>query len=352
MEGGAKGWKESPKAPAPPQQQQAKKPEVGKATYVEKLAASIAGQNKKDEAGFQVVGRKKEKKEEKNKVSGLEPIPTNKNTLENRRITFRRNNDLPVSLKKDLEIVSEVNRALWARQVPAHIRMTGISTNMRGSITALARENASADMLIAFRKIIVIAARKVDQGIIDIEKNETWERVKMHRVNFDQYMAKRSGGLEKLREEIHAENEGVIIPMAIRWMGRVADIKEKKKSGEKQASSVVFAIKGKKMAQRCLEKGLRAAGVWHEVERYVNSGPETFCESCGGGGHHVSKCGRLGMVRCMLCAGTHKTEEHQCDVVGCKAKKGQNCNHNANKCANCKGGHIAKSNECPKNAKP
>jgi hypothetical protein len=50
----------------------------------------------------------------------------------------------------------------------------------------------------------------------------------------------------------------------------------------------------------------------------------------------------------MLCEGTHKTEEHQCDVVRCKAKSGQNCNHNANKCANCNGGHIVESNECPK----
>jgi hypothetical protein len=171
--------------------------------------------------------------------------------------------------------------------------MTGVSMNIRGSITALPRENASADMLIVFREIIVTAARKVDQGIIDIEKNETWERVKMHGVNFDQYMAKRSGGLEKLSEEIHAENKGVVVPMAIRWMGRVADIKEKKTNGEKQASSVVFAIKGKKMAQRCLEIGLRAAGIWHEVERYVNSGPDTFYENCCGWGHHVSKCGRL-----------------------------------------------------------
>jgi hypothetical protein len=29
-------------------------------------------------------------------------------------------------------------------------------------------------------------------------------------------MAKRSGGLEELRDEIHAENKGVIIPIAIR----------------------------------------------------------------------------------------------------------------------------------------
>jgi hypothetical protein len=88
--------------------------------------------------------------------------------------------------------------------------------NMRGSITALARENASADMLIVLREIIVTAARIVALGIIDIEKNETWERVKMYGVNFDQYMAKRSEGLEKFREEIHAENEGVVVPMVIR----------------------------------------------------------------------------------------------------------------------------------------
>jgi hypothetical protein len=76
--------------------------------------------------------------------------------------------------------------------------MTGIGMNIRGSITALARENGSEEMPIVFREIIVTAARKVDLGIIDIEKNETWERVKMHGINFDQYMAKRMEGREKL----------------------------------------------------------------------------------------------------------------------------------------------------------
>jgi hypothetical protein len=70
-----------------------------------------------------------------------------------------------------------------------------------------------------FKDIVVMVARKIDQGIIDVEANETWERVKMHGIRFDQYLAKRSGGLEKLRQKIQAENEGVIIPFAIRWVG-------------------------------------------------------------------------------------------------------------------------------------
>jgi hypothetical protein len=50
----------------------------------------------------------------------------------------------------------------------------------------------------------------------------------------------------------------------------------------------------------------------------------------------------------MLCAGTLKTKDHECDVVGYMAKKGQNCTYKNNKCANCKGNHIVKSNVCPK----
>jgi uncharacterized protein Smg (DUF494 family) len=168
---------------------------------------------------------------------------------------------------------------------------------MRGFITALARENTLTVMVIISREIILTAVRKIDPGTIDIEKIKTSERVIMHGIKFDQYMAKTSGGLENLRGEIHAENEGVIVPMAIRWMERVVNIKEKQRNGVKQASSVVLAIKGMKRAQRRLEKGLTVVRVWHEVEHYVNWGPDTFCKSCCGWGHHVSKCGRPGMAR-------------------------------------------------------
>jgi hypothetical protein len=87
---------------------------------------------------------------------------------------------------------------------------------------------------------VVKAARGIDQGIIDLEKNETWEKVKMHGISFDQYAVKKSGGLEKPRQEIQAENEGEVVPMAINWLGRATDIKGKRKSREKQATSVVF----------------------------------------------------------------------------------------------------------------
>jgi hypothetical protein len=76
-------------------------------------------------------------------------------------------------------------------------------------------ENASAEMVVAFKEIVVTAARKIDQGITDVEAKETWQRVKMHGISLDQHLAQRSGGLEKLRQEIQAENEAIAIPVVI-----------------------------------------------------------------------------------------------------------------------------------------
>jgi len=125
---------------------------------------------------------------------------------------------------------------------------------------------------------VIKAARKVDAGIVDIETNELWERVKMHGVNFDRYLGKKTGGgLEKLRQELQTENEGVVLPLAINWIGGPKDVQKKKGEGKK-ASSVVFAVKGIKMAEKVLKGGLRAAGVKYDVEKFMNAGLDSFLE--------------------------------------------------------------------------
>jgi len=76
----------------------------------------------------------------------------------------------------------------------------------------------------------------------------------------------------------------------------------KKAEGEK-ASTVVFAVKGSKMAEKVLKGGLRAAGVKYGVERFINAGPDSFCGICSRWGHVKAKCGSSKMPACMLCAG-------------------------------------------------
>jgi hypothetical protein len=73
------------------------------------------GENKKKGDGFQEV--KREKKEE------MRPVPPGQNLMEKRRVTFKRDNGLPLSQKKDLDILSEVNRALFEANVPYFVRI-------------------------------------------------------------------------------------------------------------------------------------------------------------------------------------------------------------------------------------
>jgi len=208
---------------------------------------------------------------------------------------------------------------------------------------------ATAEIWIQYRQIVIKAARKEDTGIVDIETNERWEKVKMHGVNFDRYVGKKmGGGLENLRQELQAENEGVALPLAINWIGGPKDVQKKKSEGKK-ASTVVFAVKGSKMAEKVLTGGLRVAGGKHDAEKFVNAGPDSFCAVCSRWGHVEVKCGSLKIPVCMLCARRHLTKDYKCNVVRCKANAGQNCTHNVDKCINCKGDHIAKANCCVEN---
>ena len=247
-----------------------------------------------------------------------------------------------------MDISSEVNRALFEVKVPHCVRIQGVIKNTQGCLSTITTPQAMAEMLIRYREIVIKAAMKVGAGIVDIETNELWERVKMHGVNFDRYLGKKTGGgLEKFRQELQAENEGVVLPLAINWIGGLKDVQNKRAEG-KTASSVVFAVKGSKMAEKVMKGGLRVAGVKYDVERFMNAGPDSFCGVCSRWGHVEAKCGALKMPACMLCAGRHLTKDHTCNVVGCKANAGQNCTHNVDKCVNCKGNHIAKANCCVK----
>jgi len=355
---GPKAGTKKPEVKKPVQQQPAKKPEEKKRdTWAQRAAAPAPPSKKQPEQRQQQQqsGQQQKKKgdgfvevKRQQKKDEMKPVPPGQNSMEKRRVTFKRDNGLPLSQKKDLDISSEVNRPLFEAKVPHFVRIQGITKNTRGCLSTITTPAATAEMLIRYRDIVIKAARKVDAGIVDIETNELWERVKMHGVNFDRYLGKKTGGgLEKLRQEVQAENEGVVLPLAINWIGGPKDVQKKKGEGKK-ASSVVFAVEGSKMAENVLKGGLRAAGVKYDVEKFVNAGPDSFCGVCSRWGHLDAKCGSLKMPACMLCAGRHLTKDHKCNVVGCKANAGQNCTHNVDKCVNCKGNHIAKANCCVK----
>jgi len=220
----------------------------------------------------------------------LGPAPTSGLSMADRGLILRRDESSPLPQTIDEEIASAVNRALFQQQAPAHVRIMNARRNAKGTITAITHQNATAQMALLYRDIIIKAARFVDKGIIDVEGNESWERLKIHTIPLVRYMGNGTEGLQKMREEIQAENEGVAIPAQVRWLSNPRIIMEREQRGEIKASLVVFIVRGKKMSQRLVSKGVIAAGVRYKVEPYTNAGPASLCKLCGGWGHIESKC--------------------------------------------------------------
>ena len=117
------------------------------------------------------------------------------------------------------DIMSAVSRGLYQEGVPSHIRTFQLRKNTRGTLAGLPTPFAPVEQLLLYKDTIIRAARTIDPSIVDITANETWRRVKIHGVPLNRYLGRGTYGLDKLREEIEAENEGVEIPRQMRWLG-------------------------------------------------------------------------------------------------------------------------------------
>jgi hypothetical protein len=67
----------------------------------------------------------------------------------------------------------------------------------------------------------------VEKGLIDIEENESWERLTVRAVPLMRYMGEGTEGLENMLDEIDAENEEVLITIQVRWLVDPHSIRER-----------------------------------------------------------------------------------------------------------------------------
>ena len=75
-------------------------------------------------------------------------------------------------------------------------------------------------------------------------------------------------GTEALREELEAENEGIRIPSAIRWLSGAASVKAQYEERTITASSVVLAVAGEATYRLVRKGGLRLKGHRCDAEAY------------------------------------------------------------------------------------
>jgi hypothetical protein len=103
-------------------------------------------------------------------------------------------------------------------------------------------------MAMQYRNINITAGRVVDKGVVDVEETECWERRKIHTVPRIQDMGKGTDGLRTMCEEFDAENEDMVIPTPVWLLANHSTISERRQTGDIAVSSVLFVVKGSKMA--------------------------------------------------------------------------------------------------------
>ncbi|KAA8914762.1 hypothetical protein FN846DRAFT_998399, partial [Sphaerosporella brunnea] len=182
-----------------------------------------------------------------------------------------------------------------------------------------------------------------------IEEWESWERPKAHRVPLQLFMGKKTGGIQAMGQLIEAENLGVSVPMAVRWLGSPTKIKERYQKGEIKSSSIVFSVKRKATANRLILQGVRAAGILFQVECCIPGGPDSIRSICSHWGHIADRCPQPKMPVGALCSKHHLTEERMCGLESCAECvkcPGRICKNTTVKCPNCKGDQPATSRFC------
>ena len=110
---------------------------------------------------------------------------------------------------------------------------------------------------------------------------------------------------------------------------------------EQKADSMIISFATEEEAKRAIKNRLYIADISARVIKYTSIALTTQCIKCQGHGHIDQYCKRP--ANCNLCAESHNTVQHYCNI--CKAK-GKKCIHLEPKCINCKAAHTANDKNC------
>lgn len=280
-----------------------------------------------EKAWTEVTSSNRRKKSAQPSPPKLEP--------EKRRVIFRRDLALPQKLEADLMLV--LNKLLQKVGVSAYTRFSKVGYFQSGSISALLMDKSNAEELIMdHSNALIRAAKSIDQGVIGVEAFEQWQRLKVHGMPLLQYLEE--GKIDLLYREIESFT-GIKLKTRPRGLINEVRLKERLESGTGKGSAIVITVGNSIEAAKLYAKELRFGGALKVVERYWEAGPSSVCMTCLGLGHdRLGSCGDK-EVQCVICAGTHKAENHKCGITGCTIGRGKICTHLVPKCANCAGNH-------------
>ncbi len=225
--------------------------------------------------------------------------------------------------KSEADLMLALNEALQQAGEEMSLRFIQVRYAPSGAISALLFEKADAGQLLPRRSNLLIRAVKaLDPAVVGIEIPEHWQRLKVHGMPLKRYLGE--GKMELLKREVESVT-GIQLKLAPRWLINESRLREQQESSNKRGSAIVITVGNKAEAKRLCVSGLRFGGIVKRVEKYWEVGPSSVCRTCCGIGHErMGQCGDR-LPKCVICAGSHKVEDHQCGVVSCHKKPGKIC---------------------------
>lgn len=109
----------------------------------------------------------------------IRPEPSKESEARATPLHLHENNKAPKSKYLTANIQSAVNRAMYQEKIPHFVKIQDIRRNDQETITGVTTPTASAKMLMNYKDTVIRAARTVDAGIVRVEVNEIWRRLKI-----------------------------------------------------------------------------------------------------------------------------------------------------------------------------
>ncbi len=151
--------------------------------------------------------------------------------------------------------------------------------------------------------------------------------------------------MEMLCREIESSTR-IQLKTRARWLINKTRLKKRLEAENERRSAIVITVRDNAVASLLCPKGLRFGKTLKIVEKYWEVGPGSVCISCASVKHDRLEDYGKKTMQCVICAGSHKIENHKCGVTECSTKGGKICTNITHKCANCGGNHQATALRC------
>lgn len=138
------------------------------------------------------------------------PGPVENPRDKDRMILFPRATEaLAMRPREAVDMIRVVNTTLVTRMSSSHVRPQRLTYNNKSNLrTQLVATAMSSMILPVLKEVILIPERRRDPAIIDITRDQKWNRLRVHSVALENY-GRQAGGMKRMQDKIEVGTDSI-----------------------------------------------------------------------------------------------------------------------------------------------